>query len=171
MDNLRKPCIWESWDFSDNEDSLDAATLIECQARCQQKSYCHYWSFSESEEYCYLTKKTAYESGFYDDRYIAGPINCTAGWDCFYQDVVFSGFSIDSGQAASNAKGCQKLCQDEPQCEYWTYLSDASADFVGRECWMKSKDAIAKAKFKVGRISGPKNCLARPKDPLLIPVQ
>lgn len=151
MDNLRKPCILDKWDFGDYEDNIEGLqSLQECHDKCKQEDDCTYWSYSAEDEDCYLAKETQYKSGYYDEYFVAGPIYCPIDWDCFYLDVAFEGYDIKPGQAASDAKECQKLCQAETECEYWLYKE--------RECKMKSQLAIENEKYEQGSISGPKNC-------------
>ena len=167
LDNLQMPYFWDKWDFRDYEDRIETANFQECRAKCLQESYCYYWSYTAEYGRCYLSVEKAYETGYYSDDYVSGPKTSPVERDCFYHDVLFPLFNIKIEQAASDAKGCQKLCQAEPQCEYWSYITVPG--FEGKECFLKDKDGIIDGEYKLGMISGPKYCPKLPMVPAPAP--
>ena len=59
---------------------------------------------------------------------------------------------MESFQNVEGAVECQKLCQRNDECYYWT--------FVGKngECYLKNANAMSAPSKKQGSISGPKIC-------------
>ena len=61
-----------------------------------------------------------------------------------------------SGFWTSNAEGCQKLCQDDNSCEYWTWILEYEYDGIDGSCYLKnSKGRVTN---KDNATSGPKYC-------------
>ena len=66
--------------------------------------------------------------------------------------VDYNGNDIQIIPNVSQPGACQALCQQEPECNFW---SSGTTD-VGPRCWLKS--SIRSQQPRVSRISGPKYC-------------
>ena len=160
----KKDCFLNFWNHDEYgagyidtiEYIADISSPQECQAACQQESLCHYWTLDTSNEECHLLGEDAPEDGMYDEEYVSGPKNCPVEPDCFYHQVVIPGYDVKIRLAATDPKECQKLCQAEPQCEYWSYTSLAS--YEGEECFLKNKESIQHGEYNEMAMTGPKNC-------------
>ena len=59
--------------------------------------------------------------------------------------------------STENAAMCQKLCQENSNCFYWTYATtDYFDSSYHKDCYLKADDVVSSNSF--GTISGPKNC-------------
>lgn len=60
----------------------------------------------------------------------------------------------------ADAQSCQKLCQKEPNCYYFTWATEDYFDHRYRkDCYLKSRDSLIKNED--GLISGPRECNQR----------
>ena len=70
---------------------------------------------------------------------------------CFWSDKKLPGNDVESFRNVEDATECQKLCQINEECFYWTYLKN------GR-CFLKNANALSTLATKKGPTSGPKIC-------------
>ena len=82
-----------------------------------------------------------------------------ASLGCFLYDIDYKGTNLNAEHSmrTEDAATCQKLCQNEPRCYFWTW---ATPDFFDvnyrKDCYLKAENVVM-ANEK-GLISGPKNC-------------
>ena len=70
---------------------------------------------------------------------------------CFEYEVIYSGSNIyDWAYTSESVDLCQKLCQSEYHCEYWTY------DIYKQLCYVKYEKG--ESRHKDDFISGAKSC-------------
>ena len=76
---------------------------------------------------------------------------------CFQNGKDYAGSDIYSSSFwTSNAEGCQKLCQNNNECEYWTWILPYENDGSDGSCYLKnSKGQITD---EINATSGPKYC-------------
>ena len=65
---------------------------------------------------------------------------------CFEEDTDFYGNDVGHQHNIKNPKACQTLCQNNSDCNFWTYS--------GFRCYLKSADSERRP--YPGAISGPK---------------
>ena len=76
---------------------------------------------------------------------------------CFLYDIDYKGTNLNAEHSirTEDAATCQKMCQNDAQCYFWTW---ATPDFhdsrYRKDCYLKAND-VAMASDK-GVISGPK---------------
>ena len=56
----------------------------------------------------------------------------------------------------ANPTACQKLCQSNSNCNFWTYRHGYYS--YDRKCWLKSSDTGRVSALYEGLTSGPKKC-------------
>jgi len=73
--------------------------------------------------------------------------------DCFQHDTDYPGNDVDEGHynSVASAELCQKDCQADPACHYWTWTPD-----YHEACWHKT--AMTQAISATGLVSGPRDC-------------
>lgn len=82
-------------------------------------------------------------------------------WEtCFESNMDYHGHDVPGYHHAANAEACQALCQQNQDCEFFTYAT--SAHPVAYGCWFKTSDAGATQAANV--ISGPRACEAPRND-------
>ena len=75
---------------------------------------------------------------------------------CYEENIDYSpGNHFKVHLDIAHAEDCQLLCQQDPNCKYWTY-GEASWQ-QPRRCWLKTVKGIV-VPGVVGVTSGPKNC-------------
>jgi hypothetical protein len=78
---------------------------------------------------------------------------------CFLYDIDYKGTNLNAEHSmrTEDAATCQKLCQNEPRCYFWTW---ATTDFFDvnyrKDCYLKAENVVMANEN--GLISGPKNC-------------
>ena len=78
---------------------------------------------------------------------------------CFLYDIDYKGTNLNAEHQirTEDAATCQKMCQKEPQCYFWTWATPEFHDpNYRKDCYLKAND-VSMASDK-GLISGPKNC-------------
>ena len=77
---------------------------------------------------------------------------------CFEENTDIKGYDLPGMpyEDITNPTACQKLCQSNSQCNFWTYGLDATQWFH-RNCWLKSSDTGRNSAFP-GLTSGRKTC-------------
>merc|ERR1712156_251308 len=78
---------------------------------------------------------------------------------CFLYDIDYKGTNLNSEHSirTEDAATCQKMCQNNPQCYFWTWASPEFHDSNYRkDCYLKSSDVSMTSDN--GLVSGPKNC-------------
>ena len=70
--------------------------------------------------------------------------------------VILSFCNIVKGQANHYISGCQYNCQQNQECQVWTFNSMSGGK--GNNCWLKTSDAFMSFSSPCVRISGPKYC-------------
>ena len=79
---------------------------------------------------------------------------------CFLTNVDYKGSNLNAEHSlrTEDATMCQKMCQKDANCYFWTW---ATTDFFDpayhKECYLKPKNAVI-SKNENGLISGPKDC-------------
>ncbi|PFH35764.1 PAN domain-containing protein [Besnoitia besnoiti] len=138
------------------DESVKSAAL--CQGLCKVQSFCEYWTWVTDTNSCYL-KTSAAPSGRRQDStttgMISGPRECPAAQtDCFDLNIDYYGNDVQKVEDGSvaTANECQWLCQRQPDCYFWTYLTDR------RFCYLKNFSAAGTRVPQTSAISGPKNC-------------
>ena len=87
--------------------------------------------------------------------------NKIKSWEYFSKQptqlIIKLNSSLQHIIVTEDAATCQKLCQNEPRCYFWTW---ATPDFFDvnyrKDCYLKAENVVM-ANEK-GLISGPKNC-------------
>ena len=86
--------------------------------------------------------------------------------DCFNNDLDSYGNDIGSAiKDVSSAAACQKLCNSNADCNYFTY----GKTVYSGNCWLKSKK-LTPLTSAPGLISGPKTCPSKLVDKIIIPI-
>ena len=67
---------------------------------------------------------------------------------CFDLNIDYYGSDIAASQSVATAEDCQKICQQNDQCRYWT--------LYGGICF--SKNVMTNVGPLAGATSGPKDC-------------
>lgn len=78
---------------------------------------------------------------------------------CFQNDVDFIGTNLNQEHSlkTQDAETCQKMCQNNDGCFFWTWATDNYFDAAYRkDCYLKKSSIQAQNQY--GTISGPKNC-------------
>ena len=70
--------------------------------------------------------------------------------ECFESDTEYPGNDINSIAYPITPQECQRLCQMDPRCQFFTAAS------TNHICWLKT--AKSTPKFIKGFITGPKHC-------------
>ena len=70
---------------------------------------------------------------------------------CFMQDTALPNNDVDSYPKVKDPVKCQKLCQDNVECYYWTMNKKGN-------CFLKNQNAILNVVAKPKFTSGLKNC-------------
>ena len=132
-------------DYEDHDLSypIKASNVLECQQKCKEHQYCNFFTYSKSTKNCHL--KTAKKIGPKNNDLISGPAVC-----CFVHKVDYWGNDIRQVQTSTDVE-CQKACQNEPKCEYWTLVLSL------QKCHLKSAKEIGSTN-NPDLISGPKTC-------------
>ena len=73
--------------------------------------------------------------------------------DCYDYQIDYIGNDLKNFRVGSVWE-CQKACQDEQSCQFWTFLKP-------NHCWLKDSKTIASGKNE-NLISGPKRCSTHP---------
>ena len=80
--------------------------------------------------------------------------------NCFEEDIVYAGEPVDGIDNKyianiTSAKDCQKECQNNDACKFWTWNSP---NFKRNKntCWLKAGKGTERT--KAGKISGRKTC-------------
>ena len=77
---------------------------------------------------------------------------------CYEENIDYSpGNHFKVHLDIAHAEDCQLLCQQDPNCKYWTYGEESwHKSWLRRRCWLKNvKENVEPY---VGVTSGPKNC-------------
>ena len=84
--------------------------------------------------------------------------------DCFNNDLDSYGNDIGSAiKDVSSAAACQKLCNSNADCNYFTY----GKTVYSGNCWLKSKK-VTPLTSAPGIISGPKTCVGELVDKIIM---
>ena len=78
---------------------------------------------------------------------------------CIRSGIDYHSGDIDLGKKTitETKEKCQRLCEDTPQCLYFTWVSDAFSDSsVHKRCFLKDK--LVSEVARPGVYSGPKLC-------------
>ena len=70
---------------------------------------------------------------------------------CYWEDTALPHNDVDSFPNVKDAVECQKHCQNNVECSYWTVSSK-------RVCFLKNQNAMSNHKVAPNFTSGPKNC-------------
>ena len=69
---------------------------------------------------------------------------------CLEIDVEYHGNNIDITNQKASTPDCQRLCQSNPKCKYFTFITN------NKKCWLKSSNTGWRK--TAGSISGQKYC-------------
>ena len=72
---------------------------------------------------------------------------------CVYEDVDTSGEIVKTFTQIKDAEECEKLCEQNSQCELWTFTPSTWPDANKNYCYLKKDGTITKT---TGLISGEK---------------
>ena len=87
--------------------------------------------------------------------------------ECFANDLDSEGNDIQSAiEGIASAADCQKLCNNNVDCNYFTYGSTVHSG----NCWLKSEKATILSSYP-GLISGPKICGTELLDKIITPMK
>ena len=78
---------------------------------------------------------------------------------CYLYNVDYKGTNLNEEHQlkTEDASTCQTLCQKEPRCYFWTWVTPDFQDGAYRkDCYLKSSDVVMASQD--GLISGPKEC-------------
>ena len=78
---------------------------------------------------------------------------------CFLYDIDYKGTNLNAEHTirTEDAATCQKLCQNEPNCYFWTWATPDFHDVNYRkDCYLKASNVVLAN--EMGVISGPKDC-------------
>ena len=88
---------------------------------------------------------------------------------CIMSGIDYYGGDLDSGKETTTEtyEKCQRLCQDTPECLYFTWVSDAFSDSSKhKRCFLKDK--LSGEVVRHGVYSGPKYCSGNHIDSIYI---
>ena len=88
---------------------------------------------------------------------------------CIMSGIDYYGGDLDSGKETTTEtyEKCQRLCQDTPECLYFTWVSDAFSDSSKhKRCFLKDK--LSGEVVRHGVYSGPKYCSGNHFDSIYI---
>ena len=119
-------------------------TASECQLKCKADGQCKFFTYVKSAQRCHLKNaKTKVTSGNAD--LISGPEIC-----CFAHKIDYLGNDIRAVQTET-AEDCQKACQKEHNCKYWTFVKSI------KKCHLKNAKSIGGTNSD-DLVSGPRTC-------------
>ena len=78
---------------------------------------------------------------------------------CYLYNVDYKGTNLNGDHQirTEDAASCQKLCQNEPACYFWSWITPQFSDWSYRkDCYLKAENAAISSQD--GVISGPKDC-------------
>ena len=137
-------CLQDNVDYAGNDfHQVIVPTALECQQKCKEDKRCKFFTYSKSAKKCYLKHSKATPSAV--QNVISGPEVC-----CFAHKIDYMGNDIRQVQTSNDIE-CQKACQNEPNCKYWTLLVSR------KKCHLKSAKEIGSTNHE-DLISGPKTC-------------
>ena len=137
-------CLQDNVDYAGNDfHQVIVPTALQCQQKCKEDKRCKFFTYSKSAKKCYLKHSKATPSAV--QNVISGPEVC-----CFAHKIDYMGNDIRQVQTSNDIE-CQKACQIEPNCKYWTLLVSR------KKCHLKSAKEIGSTNHE-DLISGPKTC-------------
>jgi hypothetical protein len=71
-------------------------------------------------------------------------------------NVLGNDISNTTRTVTDTAYGCQKLCDQEERCLFWTWSDASTEEPYRRTCWLKTSDTGRRAQNQ--HVSGTKNC-------------
>ncbi|PFH35770.1 PAN domain-containing protein [Besnoitia besnoiti] len=154
---------YQGFDIKKLEGQCSSAKM--CQSMCQGTTGCSFWSYVSSTNSCYLKSHLAlngHQSNESTLGIVSGPAFCPIQPICREENVDYAGYDvqkIESGDVAS-ATQCQALCEQLPECSFWTWVS------YTRHCYLKNHYALIgrdAGPAAAGMTSGPKRCTAVPQ--------
>jgi hypothetical protein len=100
----------------------------DCQKVCQANADCKFFTWDSRNNNCWLKHGAPIPNPYID--LVSGPRSCTA---CFYPqvDVESSTDIVTSGNVKSTEE-CQKICQSNYDCRFFTYNSSKSTCVLKR---------------------------------------
>ena len=121
------PCILFDtyYQGADEIETLTGITNIYlCHGSCQNNVDCEYWSFNQLDLTCQLLRTEGTEMD-YNNNILSGPKNCDPNevQTCFNHHTSIIGNEVKV-QKTGNIITCQHICEDDNQCQFWTYLYD-----------------------------------------------
>ena len=136
----------------------------DCHYNCYMTSGCELWSWNEQSQQCSLysageqKKRTRAEGVWMGPRDGCGseaayPAGLATPGSCMQRDLSAVGpYEFRQQPNVENVGECQKLCLEDPKCNWVTYNVD------GRYCYLKSSRGGELKFSKVGDLTGPKFC-------------
>lgn len=82
-------------------------------------------------------------------------ICCT---ECYSKDIDYYGHDIGRKKDLKSANECQKQCQSDSKCHFWTWGSPKAKGKRKLKCYLKNKKATKGTSKQIGVVSGPKFC-------------
>ncbi len=77
---------------------------------------------------------------------------------CYLYDINYKGPNLNEySLKTADAATCQRICQENANCQFWTWISTSYTDWNQRQdCNLKASNALISG--DQGAISGPKDC-------------
>lgn len=141
-------CFQDQTDFFSNdiEGIPNIRSTEDCQKRCQAHAACNFFTYDSRYQNCWLKNGAIpmpSSLGF-----VSGPKSCTT---CFLPNLdVESSNDLVKNNNVKSTEDCQKLCQSNYDCRFFTYNSSSST------CVLKS--AASKPFSSTASTLGPKYC-------------
>ena len=121
------------------------ASAEDCQKLCQSNNACKYFTYDGRDKNCYVKHSASIPTT--TPGVVSGPRVCQ---NCFQDQIDFYANNIGSIPNITGAEACQKICQGNVACRFFTY------DTRDKTCF--SKYAAAIPTVVLGVVSGPKSC-------------
>ena len=127
-----------------------------CQAACQERSDCSFWTLNSGTQTCWLKSSHKGRKGVTGK--VSGPKECLkrsrgqTSEGCLDVGYNYAGQGLEDNRldGVTSPEGCQEKCQPREGCLFWTCNSRSET------CWLKSgKDGRNEDK---GKVSGPRDC-------------
>ena len=133
------------------------ATPEACHAFCHETGYnvCHYWTHYAGDELCVLFEECATFSESTCTDCTSGEFSCDdpSALTCDAAGL-FKGILVGHG-TAPNRETCVHSCQEEPQCEYWTFDTDLGS------CYLFATDTGYEVSSCETCVTGERDCKIR----------
>ena len=128
--------------------------FLDCQKLCQENGKCLYWSSHSGK--CWLKYSNAGSTVSDIENVVSGPKYCKD--ECFDFGFDYPGHDIIEHAGIQHFLDCQKLCQENEICQYWTSHSGI--------CYLKQSNVDKTTSYKENCVSGPQHCPISHRQPV-----